>query len=236
MLTGTDTWEVELDSTRVVYAPRATDRLGELARDLDLRHVLVVTDAGIRAAGHSEHVRQVLENASIEVCIYDEVATNPGEVHVAAGAEIARASHVDGIVALGGGSTLDCAKGVNFVLTNGGRMEDYWGFGKATRPMLPSIAIPTTAGTGSEAQCYALISQDGTHAKMACGDPKARFRTVVLDPVLMATLPPGTAAVAGIDAVSHAVESFVTRSRNPVSTLFSKEAWHLLDDSFEPVV
>ena len=82
---------------------------------------------------------------------------------------------IDSIVALGGGSSLDCAKGINFVLTNGGTMRDYWGFGKARRPMLPSIGIPTTAGTGSEAQAYALISDTETHRKMACGDPKAAF-------------------------------------------------------------
>ncbi len=81
--------------------------------------------------------------------------------------------------ALGGGSSLDCAKGINFVLTNGGTMRDYLGFGKAARAMLPSIGVPTTAGTGSDAQSYALISDSETHAKMACGDPKAAFRIAI---------------------------------------------------------
>jgi alcohol dehydrogenase len=102
--------------------------------------------------------------------------------------------------------------------------------------MLPSVGIPTTAGTGSESQSYALISQDGTHAKMACGDREARFRAVILDPVLMATLDGAGAAVAGIDAVTHAVESYVTRTRNPVSTPFAAEAWQLLDDAFPAMV
>src|SRR5438067_7861777 len=113
---------------------------------------------------------------------------------VEAGRAHAAACGVDAIVALGGGSSLDCAKGINFVLTNGGTMRDYWGFGKASRPMLPSIGIPTTAGTGSEAQSYALISDADTHGNMACGDAKASFRIAVLDPELTVSQPREVAA------------------------------------------
>jgi alcohol dehydrogenase len=128
---------------------------------------------------------------------------------------------------------MDCAKGVNFLLTNGGKMEDYWGTGKASRAMLPSLGIPTTAGTGSEAQSYALISQDGSGIKMACGDPKARFRSVILDPSLLSSAPREVQAVAAMDAVSHAVESYVSTRRNPVSQLFAREAWRLLESALE---
>jgi alcohol dehydrogenase len=235
MLTGTSTWEVELDATRVVYDPGGLERLGAITRELGIGRALVVTDSGIRGAGHVERAVKILESAGVHVGVFDGVQPNPGEAIVAAGAARGTAAHVDGIVALGGGSTLDCAKGINFVMTNGGRMEDYWGFGKATKPMLPSIGIPTTAGTGSESQAYALISQDGTHAKMACGDRQARFRAVILDPALMATHAGAGAAVAGMDAMTHAVESYVTRTRNPVSTLFAAEAWRLLDPSFAAV-
>ena len=140
---------------------------------------------------------------------------------VEAGRQIAATAAVDSIVALGGGSSLDCAKGINFVLTNGGTMRDYWGFGKAPKPMLPSIGIPTTAGTGSEAQSYALISDAETHAKMACGDPKAAFRIAILDPQLTVTQPRPVTAVAGYDALSHAVETFVTTKRTVLSDLFA---------------
>ena len=102
---------------------------------------------------------------------------------------------------------MDCAKGCNFILTNGGRMQDYWGIGKATKPMLPLIAVPTTAGTGSEAQSFALITDPETHQKMACGDKKALPRVAILDADLTATQPPKVAAATGIDAVAHAVES-----------------------------
>jgi alcohol dehydrogenase len=131
---------------------------------------------------------------------------------------------------------MDCAKGINFLLTNGGRMEDYWGFGKAEKPLLPSVGIPTTAGTGSDAQSYALISQQGSHRKMACGDRGARFRVVLLDPVLLASAPREVVADAGLDAIAHAVETLVSRRRTPISTMLSREAWRQLDGAFETVL
>jgi alcohol dehydrogenase len=115
-------------------------------------------------------------------------------------------------------------------------MEDYWGANMAAKPMLPSIGIPTTAGTGSEAQSYALISQEGTHRKMACGDRKARFKGIILDPLLTLSLPKTPTAVSGIDAISHAVESYVTTSSNLVSRMFSAEAWRILDQNYERVL
>jgi alcohol dehydrogenase len=122
------------------------------------------------------------------------------------------------------------------VLTNGGNMRDYWGFGKASRPMLPMIAIPTTAGTGSEAQSYALISDSVTHVKMACGDPKAAFRAAILDPLLTRSQPREVTATAGYDAISHAVESYVTTRRTLASVGFAREAWRLLAANFDRVL
>jgi alcohol dehydrogenase len=139
-------------------------------------------------------------------------------------------------VALGGGSSLDCAKGISFVLANGGSMADYRGYGKAAKPLLPMIGVPTTAGTGSEAQSYALISDARTHEKMACGDPTAAFRVAVLDPELTLSQPAFVSAVAGYDALSHAVETWVTTRRNPLSDLYAREAYRLLTAGYERVV
>ena len=130
---------------------------------------------------------------------------------------------------------MDCAKGANFVLTNGGRMEDYWGFGKATKPMLPSIGVPCTAGTGSEAQSFAVISREDDHRKMACGDPKARFLATLLDPELARTAPPQVMAASGLDAFSHAMESFVATAANPYSRMFASEGFRRLLRGFEVV-
>ena len=131
---------------------------------------------------------------------------------------------------------MDCAKGINFLLTNGGRMADYKGFGKATKPMLPSVGVPTTAGTGSEAQCYALITDEQTHLKMACGDKKAAFRVAILDPEVTLSQPQTVTAVTGIDAVAHAIESFVCTKRNPLSQMCSPAAWRHLEPNFETVL
>jgi alcohol dehydrogenase len=131
---------------------------------------------------------------------------------------------------------MDCAKGINFLLTNGGTMSDYKGFGKAKKPMLPSIGVPTTAGTGSEAQSYALIADEKSHLKMACGDRKAAFATAILDPELTITQPLKVTALTGIDALSHALESYVTTKRSPVSQMFAREAWKLLEVNLEKVL
>jgi len=222
--------------TRVVFGVGTLDRLGELARELSFTRTLIVADRGIVATGQVDRARALLESASIPAFSFHDFDANPDSRMIEAGRAHAAACRIDSIVALGGGSSLDCGKGINFVLTNGGTMRDYWGFGKASRPMLPSIGVPTTAGTGSEAQSYALISDPGTHVKMACGDPKAAFRIAVLDPELTVSQPRAVTAVAGFDAISHAVESYVTTRRTEISDLFAGAAWRLLDAHYERVL
>jgi alcohol dehydrogenase len=219
--------------TRIVFGEGSLGRLGELARELNFRRTLLVSDRGVLAAGIFERARAILAAAGVEAFPFHDFEPNPDSAMVEKGRECAAAHNVDSLVGLGGGSSMDCAKGVNFVLSNGGTMKDYHGWGKAAHPMLPSIGIPTTAGTGSEAQSYALISDAASHVKMACGDPKAAFRAAILDPALTASLPASVKAAAGYDAISHAVETYVTTKRNAMSSIFSREAWHLLDGAFE---
>jgi alcohol dehydrogenase len=222
--------------TRVVFGPGKIAELGKLAAELGGRRVLLVTDHGLETAGHPQRGIAVLESAGLTVSLFDDVHPNPTTVDVERGLAVARGTEIDLIVGLGGGSSMDCAKGINFLLTNGGRMEDYWGANKASRPMLPMIAVPTTSGTGSEAQSYALIAHPQTHMKMACGDPKATSRVAVLDPELTLSMPGSVTAATGIDALSHAVESHVCTRRNPVSQLFSRQAWQLLVRGFPAVI
>jgi len=222
--------------TRVVFGDGAFAQLGELARELSFTRTLVVADPGIVAAGMAAQATALLDAAGIATRLFDAFGANPDTEMVEAGRAAAAAFGIDSIVALGGGSSLDCAKGINFLVTNGGTMRDYRGFGKASKPMRPSIGIPTTAGTGSEAQSYALISDSETHAKMACGDAKAAFRVAILDPQLTRTQPRAVAAIAGYDAISHAVESFVTTRRTEVSDLFARDAWRRLERHYERVL
>ena len=212
--------------TRVIFAAGAIDRAGELARAIGT-NALLVTDPGIVAAGHVERARRSLDAAGVSVTIFDRVRENPTTREVDECLEVARAVRPDLIIGLGGGSSMDTAKGCNFILTNGGRMQDYWGVGKATKPMLPLIAVPTTAGTGSECQSFALIADEETHQKMACGDPKAAPCVAILDPLLTVTQPRQVAACTGIDAVAHALETAVTKKRNELSWLYSREAFRL---------
>ena len=218
---------------KVVFAPGALDTLGDVARQEGAARVLLVSDPGIRKAGHEARAIRSLYQSGLVVRVFDEVEENPTTKIVDDGLRIARDFKPDFIIGLGGGSSMDCAKGINFLYTNGGKMQDYQGVNKATQPMLPMVAIPTTAGTGSEAQSFALITDPKTHQKMACGDVKASARVAILDPELIATQPPRVAAATGIDAIAHAVETAVTIRRNETSLKFSAQAWRLLDGSFE---
>lgn len=219
-----------------MFGPGSLGRLGTLARELGFRRTLLVADPGLCATDHVARAQRVLEEAGIATFPFHAFDANPDSAMVAAGAAAARAHEVDALVALGGGSSLDCAKGIAFVVTNGGTMADYRGYGKATHPLLPMIGVPTTAGTGSDAQSYALISDAATHRKMACGDPGAAFRVALLDPELTTTQPRAVTAVAGYDALSHAVETAVTTRRTALSSLFSREAFRLLDGAYERVL
>ena len=221
---------------RVVFGQGAFTRLGELARELGLRRPLLVADRGIRDAGFVGEAIRLLGAEAIDATPFDQFEANPDSAMVETGRAFAAPLDVDSIIGLGGGSSLDCAKGINFLLTNGGAISDYRGYGKASRPLLPMIGIPTTAGTGSEAQSYTVISDAVTHMKMACGDPSAAVRIAILDPELTRTGPQHVTAMAGFDAIAHAVETAVTSRRTPMSEMYSHQAWRLLVEAFPYVL
>src|SRR5207248_2826200 len=160
--------------TRIVFGLNSVERVGELARGLGAKVVLVVTDPGIVTAGHADRVEHILQSCGLGVLVFDEVHENPTTRDVDRCLEVAKSAGIDTIVGLGGGSSMDTAKGCNFLLTNGGRVQDYWGVGKTSLPMLPFIAIPTTARTGSELQSAALTADEQTHQKMACRSEERR--------------------------------------------------------------
>jgi len=214
--------------TRIVFGPDTVDEIGARASELGARRALVVSDPHIVEVGHVPRAVESLRGAGVESSVFDGARENPTTDDVESGLAVAREYKPDLIIGIGGGSSMDCAKGINFLYTGGGRMQDYWGVGKATQPMLPMIAVPTTAGTGSETQSFALISDAETHVKMACGDKKAAFRVAILDPRLTLTQPARVTALTGIDALAHALETYVTKKRNSLSLAFSREAWRQL--------
>ncbi len=222
--------------TRLIFGINSSERIGTLAKEAGARRVLLVTDPGIVAAGHADRLRHEMSAAGLEVAMFDQVMENPTTRCVEDCLEAARDGRIDAIVGLGGGSSMDTAKGCNFLLTNGGRIQDYWGAGKARKPMLPFIAVPTTAGTGSECQSFALIADETSHLKMACGDPKAAARIAILDPALTVSQPLPVTAHTGVDAIAHAVETAVTTRKNSLSVMYSHEAFKVLVTSFGRVL
>ncbi len=221
---------------RIVFGPNAIHRAGPLAKELGATRVLVVSDPGVLQAGIYEKGFRSLADTGLVALGFHDLKENPTTRHVQSGLAVAKQFRPDLIVGLGGGSSMDCAKGINFLYSCGGQIKDYWGVGKATGPMLPMIAIPTTAGTGSETQSFALISDEHTHVKMACGDPRASCRIAILDPTITLTQPHSVTALTGIDALTHALETFVCNKSNPMSQCFSREAWGLLVRGFPRVL
>lgn len=222
--------------TRLIFGAGSFERLGELARELNFCRTLLVADRDLASVGYVEQAAKLLRDDGIEVFSFHDFTADPDSATIELGRSFAAPLNVDSIIGLGGGSSLDCAKGINFLLTNGGQIQDYIGYGKTTRPLLPMIGVPTTAGTGSEVQSHAVISDAGTHRKMACGDPQAAFRLAILDPQLTLSQPQVVTAASGFDAIAHAVETYVSISRTPLSETFSREAWRLLEGNYEIVL
>ena len=225
-----------LPGPQIVWGPGTIDHVGKLAKELGFKNTLLTADKGLLQTPHVNRARNNLEATGITVFQYSEFTENPDTRMVERGCSVAKQANIDSIIGIGGGSSMDCAKGINFLITNGPPMEKYWGQDKATNPLLPMIAIPTTAGTGSEAQRFALISDAESHVKMACGDIKAKFRIAILDPELTLSQPNAVTAITGYDAIAHAVETYVTKSRNPISDLYSAEAFRLLSKNYQTVL
>ena len=221
---------------RIIFGAQVISRLGQLAREIGCSRAMVVSDSGVVKAGLFASGEASLIEAGIQVKGFHDLSENPTNLNVERGLQVAKEFKPDMLIGLGGGSSMDCAKGINFVYSCGGRIHDYWGVGKATQDMLPMIAVPTTAGTGSETQSFALISDAETHVKMACGDPRAACRMAILDPTLTLTQPTSVTALTGIDAITHALETFVCNKRNPISECYSREAWQLLSQGFPQVL
>ena len=222
--------------TRVVFGQGESARLGEFARELGATRCLVVADHGIVKAGHAQEAVRSLKARRMDVSSFNDFHEGPTVETVELGTRSAKGANPDLIVAVGGGSTLDLAKALNVTLSCGGSIQDYWGYGNVPKNLLPMIALPTTAGTGSEASSITHIYDPEAKARMSCGDSKLSFRLAVLDPKLTLTQPDWLTAQSGFDAISHAVETLVSTKRTALSEAFSKQAWNLLNENFERVL
>lgn len=223
--------------TNMHFGDGCIQMLGPIAsRELGFCRTLLVIDPGLWHSSAHAQAEGSLLGAGVEFHVFKDFGPNPDSDTVEKGRAFAAPLGVDSIVALGGGSALDMAKGINFLLTNGGRMQDYRGYGKARTPLLPAIGIPTTAGTGSEAQSYCVISDAETHMKMACGDPSAQFKAVLLDPGLTKTVPKPVRGAAGIDAAAHIIETWVSTKATEASRALTLLAWQRVKPALLPSI
>lgn len=202
---------------RVLFKVGLTREFDHEVQRLGARRVLVVTDKGVTAAGLLEPILASLHKVVEYVGIFDVVPANSSVQVVEAGAALAREQGIDLLVAVGGGSPLDTAKCMRILMTHGGQLLDYQGYNVLDQPLVPMIAIPTTAGTGSEVTPFAVVHDEAEQLKLTFASPFLAPTLALLDPELTRTMPPGLTAATGLDALSHAIETFVSTDNNPIS-------------------
>lgn len=206
----------------------AAKQAGAEAKKLGGSKALLVTDKGLVKLGMAEQIKANLEEAGLEVVLFDGAEPNPTDKNVEAGLEAYQANGCDLLVSLGGGSSHDCAKAIGIVASNGGTIRDYEGIGKITKPTPPSIAINTTAGTASEMTFFCVITNTDTQVKMPVAGSQVTPTVAINDPLLMVGLPPALTAATGMDALTHAVEAYVSVIATPVTDACALQAIELI--------
>lgn len=201
-----------------------------------LRKALIVTDQGLARAGVAERIAGLLAMRDIDAVVFDGARPNPTIANVEAGLAVLQREHCDCIVSLGGGSPHDCAKGIALCATNGGRISDYEGVDRSTKPQLPLIAINTTAGTASEMTRFCIITDETRHVKMAIVDRNVTPILSVNDPALMVAMPKGLTAATGMDALTHAIEAYVSTAATPITDACALKAISLISDNLRQAV
>jgi alcohol dehydrogenase len=209
---------------------------GAQAKALGATKLLIVTDAGLSKMGVADKIKAQLEEAGLAAVIFDGAEPNPTDTNVHDGVKVYQDNKCDGIVSLGGGSSHDCAKGVGLVIGNGGNIRDFEGVNKSTKPMPPFLAINTTAGTASEMTRFCIITNTDTHVKMAIVDWRCTPNIAINDPVLMVGKPAALTAATGMDALTHAVEAYVSTIATPITDACAIQAIKLIAEYLSPAV
>lgn len=205
-------------------------------RNYGFRKALIVTDAGLAKAGIADKVAGLLATQDIDSVVFDGAKPNPSIANVEHGLGLLKESRCDFVVSLGGGSPHDCAKGIALCATNGGQIRDYEGVDRSSKPQLPLIAINTTAGTASEMTRFCIITDESRHVKMAIVDRNVTPLMSVNDPALMVAMPKGLTAATGMDALTHAVEAYVSTAANPITDACALKAITLISSNLRLAV
>ena len=209
---------------------------GPQAKALGATKALIVTDKVLNQLGVAARIQGQLEEAGVKAVVFDGAEPNPTDTNVADGLAVYGKNGCDAIVSLGGGSAHDCAKGIGMVATNGGSIRDYEGINKTKKPMPPFVAINTTAGTASEMTRFCIITNTSTHVKMAIVDWRCTPNVAINDPVLMIGKPPALTAATGMDALTHAVEAYVSIAATPITDACAIKAIELIAEHLRPAV
>jgi alcohol dehydrogenase class IV len=219
--------------TRIVFGNDVINQIGDEATRFGKRAFLV-TDKGVLGTGYIDKIQRVLQEAHIEVAVFSNVEPNPRDRCVEEGAKEAQQFRADMLVGVGGGSPIDTAKAIGVILQEGGKIQDYEGLGKVTKPITPLIAVPTTAGTGTEVTFWSVITDTKRKFKMSIGSPLMAARIALVDPMLTVTLPPNITAFTGIDALVHAIEGYTATLSQPVSDSLALSAIELIANNIRP--
>jgi alcohol dehydrogenase len=214
----------------------SSNETGEQVKQLGAKKALLVTDKGISQLGLADQIKQQVEASGVAVVIFDGAEPNPTDTNVHDGVKVYQDNKCDSIISLGGGSSHDCAKGIGMVATNGGHIRDCEGVNKTTKPMPPFVAVNTTAGTASEMTRFCIITNTDTHVKMAIVDWRCTPNIAINDPVLMVDMPPSLTAATGMDALTHAVEAYVSTIATPITDACAIKAMELIAESLRPAV
>ena len=201
--------------TRIEFGPGVSRTAAAEAKALGAKKVLLVADKGVIGAGLTDAVQAELKKENIPFALYDKIVPNPRDFDCMAGYEFAKEEQADVIITIGGGSSMDTAKAIGVLLTHGGRIQDWCGFQLLQRDITPVIAIPTTAGTGSEVTPFAVITDSDIHVKLNVFDPRCAPRVALVDPEMILKLPSHIMASCGIDAMTHAVEAYTCKVASP---------------------
>lgn len=203
--------------TRNVFGEGSVNEAGELAKTLGIKKIMIVTDAFLAKTGMAERLQKIYESAGIFSHVFPGAEPNPTDKNVVSGLKEFQDSKCDGIVSLGGGSSHDCAKAIGLVAASGGKIADYEGIDKSSKEMTPLMAINTTAGTASEITRFCIITDTGRKVKMAIVDWRVTPKIAINDPELMVGMPPALTAATGMDALTHAIEAYVSTAANPLT-------------------
>ncbi|AEG14239.1 Alcohol dehydrogenase [Desulfofundulus kuznetsovii DSM 6115] len=223
--------------TTVCFGANVVSGIVDWCRNYNAKRVLIVTDQGVRKAGILEKVEKILSDAGIENVVFDDVEPDPGLETIHRCASCFRENKCDLILAVGGGSPIDTAKGARVIVENGGHIRDYAGVNKVPRaPVTPLIAIPTTSGTGSEVTTFAVLSDWENRMKITISSPFLAPEVAVVDPLLTMTAPPSVTAASGIDALSHAIETYVSLKAQPPAEALALKAIELIGESLRTAV